>query len=369
MQHEFVRRTRSGVGAASFAALATVALAASLFGGRADAAPNALHTGEGSVFADPSSVPPFPEGLAVDHNHVYVAGPAAFTDNGGQPSEVRIFHRKTGYLVETIPIQGEDLSGFHGLVGLTVDAQHRVYVVSNQLGIVRLTRQGDHFEQDIYSPPLPEVACNPTLAPWMPCSLPNDITFGPDGYLYWSDSFQNTIFRVPPGGGEAEPWFSSDLLAGSPFSPVPVGPNGLAVSPDGGSLYIAVTSSAAGPGGAIVRLPLVDDPDESEMEIVHQYGAGEAPDGMAFGESGKLYVALQFPNQVSILGPDGAEHARLHGPRGSSIAYDAPANIAFDNKGSLLVTNHALYSGDAASFAVLGVFVGDKAAEGNAAAP
>lgn len=324
---------------------------------------NPLKIGHGSVFAGPETSPPFPEGIVADRNRIYVAGPAAFGNNGGRPSEVRVFHRITGKLLAVIPIQGERLSEIHGVAGLTVDSQHRVYVVSNQLGIVRLSPHGHAYKQEIYSPVLPEVACNPALPPSLPCSLPNEIAFGPDGYLYWSDSFQNTIFRVPPGGGVAEPWFHSDRLAGSASAPFPVGPNGIKVTPDKTEMYIAVTTSNTAPGGTIYKLPFVPAPKEQDLKIVHQYKQGEMPDGIAFGKSGKLYVALQFPSGISILNPDGTEGARLTGPSNSPIAYDAPADFAFDEKGSVLATNHALFSGNRASFAVLKVFVDDRGVE------
>lgn len=324
---------------------------------------NTLAIGNGSVFAGPEASPPFPEGIVADRKRIYVAGPAAFGDNGGRPSEVRVFHQITGKLLTTISIQGEKLSEIHGVAGLTVDSQHRVYVVSSQLGIVRLSPHGHGYKQEIYSPVLPEVNCNPALPPSLPCSLPNEITFGPDGYLYWSDSFQNIIFRVPPGGGVAEPWFHSDQLAGSASAPFAVGPNGIKMSPDETEMYIAVTTSDTAPGGTIYRLPFVDAPKEKDLKVVHQYTQGEMPDGIAFGKSGKLYVALQFPSGISILNPNGTEGARLKGPTNSPIAYDTPADFAFDKRGSVLVTNHALFSGNPASFAVLKVFVDDRGVE------
>lgn len=321
--------------------------------------------GDGRVFAGPDTSPPFPEGIVADRNRIYVAGPAAFGDNGGQPSEVRVFHQQTGKLLTTILIRGEQLDQIHGVAGVTVDSQNRVYVVSNQLGIVRLSPTGNGYKQDIYSPVLPEVTCNPELPPSLPCSLPNELTFGPDGYLYCSDSFQNTIFRVPPGGGVAQPWFHSDRLAGSASAPFPVGPNGIKVTPDRTEMYIAVTTSAFAPGGIIYRLPLVDAPKPEDLKILHQYLQGEMPDGIAFGKSGKLYVALQSPSEVSVLNPDGREEARLKGPTNCPIAYDTPADFAFDGKGSVLVTNHALFSANPASFAVLKVFVRDQGVEVN----
>ncbi|NJL54448.1 hypothetical protein HC928_04085 [bacterium] len=70
------------------------------------AAPDGKHPikiGVGSVFAGPETSPPFPEGIVADRTRIYVAGPAALGDNGGKPSEVRVFHRITGELLATIP--------------------------------------------------------------------------------------------------------------------------------------------------------------------------------------------------------------------------------------------------------------------------
>jgi DNA-binding beta-propeller fold protein YncE len=316
--------------------------------------------GDGRVFVGPDASPPFPEGIVADRNRIYVAGPAAFGTNDGRPSEVRVFHRITGKHITTIPIKDERLEEIHGVGGVTIDGQHRIYVVSNQLGIVRLSPFGNDFKQEIYSPVLPEIACNPSLPPSLPCSLPNELTFDHDGYLYCSDSFQNTIFRIPPGGGVAEPWFQSDRLAGSASALLPVGPNGIKITPDGTEIYIAVTTSNTEPGGTIYKLPLVDAPQEKDLKVFHQYTLGEMPDGIAFGKSGKLYVALQAPSEISILNPDGRGGLRLRGPANSAIAYDTPADFAFDDKGSVLVTNHALFSANPESFAVLKVFVNDR---------
>lgn len=109
-------------------------------------------------------------------------------------------------------------------------------------------------------------------------------------------------------------------------------------------------------------LALVTSPTGSDLQVFHQYN-GEAPDGIAFGRSGKLYVALAAPfnSGVSILQPDGTEEGQLHNPSGSSIfPYDSPANIAFNKHGSLLLSNHAFATGIPSNFTVLGVFVDDK---------
>lgn len=91
------------------------------------------------------------------------------------------------------------------------------------------------------------------------------------------------------------------------------------------------------------------------------------PDGIALGESGKLYVVLT--SQISVLRPDGTELRRFSGPATDPanpllpVPWTNPANIAFDNKNrSLLVTNHAILMPLPPLFVVFDVFVNDKGA-------
>jgi sugar lactone lactonase YvrE len=92
------------------------------------------------------------------------------------------------------------------------------------------------------------------------------------------------------------------------------------------------------------------------------------PDGIAFGKSGLLYVALAGTSQISVLRPDGSEEARYSGPAANPggspdpMPWANPANIAFDNhQRSLLVTNHAsLVPYDPRLFVIFNVFVNDQ---------
>jgi DNA-binding beta-propeller fold protein YncE len=106
---------------------------------------------------------------------------------------------------------------------------------------------------------------------------------------------------------------------------------------------------------------LVAHPTAADLLVVHTYN-GEAPDGIAFGRSGQLYVALAAPfnSGVSILNPDGTEAARLHNDSDPIFPYDSPANIAFSKSGSIVVTNHAFATAFPAHFVVLDVFVDEK---------
>jgi sugar lactone lactonase YvrE len=298
-------------------------------------------------------VPPgSPEGIAVKGNKAYVSGPARFATAGGPPSIVVVYDTRTGEQLETIQIQGEDLSQEHANSCVAFDGDGRLYVVNTQRGIVRIDLGSG--VQTVYAPPVPQLNA-PVPA------LPNDIAFDPAGNLYLTDSFQATIWRIPPGGGEPEAWFQDAALATA------FGANGIRLNPDRTKIYFAVTTQSLdlnGPftGGTIYTLPLVDAPTAADLKVFHQYN-GEGPDGIAFGNSGRLYVMLASPgfSGVSVLSPTGAEVARFVNPLGPNFLispFNSPANAAFDKHGSLLVTNHTfIFPGNES---VLSVYVNDK---------
>lgn len=322
--------------------------------------------GEGSVFAPIPDPPGYPEGIVVVGDRVYVSGPAAFGTAGKGPSQVRAFDLQTGAPKGTITITGEDTSQEHALSCITSDALGRLYALSSQLGVVRLTKNGNSFTQELYAPlpadlptcaSNPNGACSPTTFDGPP--LINDLAFDWAGNLYVTDSFQATVWRVPAGGGAPKVWFQNAALEGQPFN---IGLNGIRLSPDQKKVYVTVTLSAANIAtGLVYSIAHKASPGASDLALVHTYPAFEAPDGIAFGLSGNLYVTMAGQNGISVLKPNGTEKTRYYGPTGSPIPFDGPANIAFDWRGSLLVTNHASLSNNAANFAVLDLFVGDLA--------
>ena len=178
-----------------------------------------------------------------------------------------------------------------------------------------------------------------------------------------SDSFQATIGRVPRGGGEPQIWFQDSRLD------MQVGPNGMRIDEKGEKLYFAASLDSQG-HGFILTLPLVDQPSAADLSIFHEHTAGEIPDGIAFGKSGLLYVALAGTSQISVLSPQGAEQSRYSGPAfdpanpAQPLQWANPAGIAFNDKArSLLVTNHAIFAPiPDGLFAVMDVYVNDKAA-------
>lgn len=320
------------------------------------------------MFADVPD-PGFPEGLVVDGDLVWTSTPASLTFGAGLgPSTLFAFDRATGALARSIVVP-DDASQQRGLVGIAVDDLGRLYVPDVQagLGIMRVDPATSAVERYAAIPDLP--MCLPTLlgSP-SPCSptygdkpaFPNDPVFDEAGNLYVSDVFQATIWRIPPGG-DAQPWFQSGALDG-----VPMGANGLRISPDGQSLFLALTFRSCDAPAGIYTIPLVDAPHASDLSPFAPVDGG---DGIAFGASGKLYVASAVTNAIHVFDPSGVEIARYPpDPIANAllpVPMDQPASIAFrDETHSLLVANHALVDGTILPerWVILDVEVGDTGA-------
>lgn len=331
--------------------------------------------------------PGFPEGIAVKGNTVYVAGPATFgtTVLNEDGSKVWAFDIATGSLVAEYEASDRPTApSEHANSSIAFDGDGRLYVLNTTLGIYRIDLGGGTAEE--YSMPFPDLPpcvpdsdiptitseCSPTRSDAPP--IPNDIAFDAGGNAYVTDSTQATIWLVPRNPNTIQgtrlptiwfqhPWLASDYI----------GVNGIRLNPERTLFFITVSTDLDGRSW-VYTLPATDSsPKRDDMRVFHQYADGTLPDGIAFGHSGLLYVAIANPSLsgVSILKqlvggdvPKGEEWRRLSNPAGSaSYPYDSPANIAFNGKGSILVTNHAFATGavNPDQFSVLDVFVGDKA--------
>ncbi|MDC0743973.1 SMP-30/gluconolactonase/LRE family protein [Polyangium mundeleinium] len=321
----------------------------------------------GDFLARVAELPGYPDGIVLQKNRVYVAGPALGVDAGGVPSEIAVFHGKTGAHLETIPIQGEDLAAPHALTGLSVDADGRLYAVSSQLGVLRLSeKKHGKWKQSVYAGPFPDIpSCTPGDSNDL-CAhnvyemppMPSDIAFAKDGHAYVTDAAQAMIYRIPPGGGAPEIWLRSAKLAG--YYDLQ-GARGILVSADGKSLYVTVGFSADAPWeGRIYKIRRVPAPNENDVTLVHVFPNFEAPSGLGLGEDGELFVALSITSQIAVVKPAGGELGRFSSATNDEVPLDGPAHMAFDGKGGLFVTNQAVPSGLLDRFAVVEVDVKDQ---------
>ena len=324
--------------------------------------------GDARILSSVRTPPGFPEGIAVRGARVYIAGPATFGTTGKPPSRVVAFSTSTGAQLTQYGAVGETTSAEHANSSIAFDGDGRLYVLNTQLGLYRFDPAVGKASQESYGDPFPDIPpcvplvaappCSPTLVDAPP--IPNDLAFDALGNAYVTDSMQATIWRVPAGGGAPQVWFQDARLA-SEY----IGVNGLRLDPTRTRIFLTVTTDLTG-RSFVYSLPLEDTPSADDLSVFHEYAAGDLPDGIAFGASGLLYVAIATPGAsgVSALEPDGDEAFRLGNPQGSPFApYDSPANIAFDGKGSILLTNHAFATGlvDPGQFSIVDAFVDDTA--------
>jgi DNA-binding beta-propeller fold protein YncE len=309
--------------------------------------------GDTRVFAtvpDPGQ----PAGIAMDGRQVLVstAGLLQFTN------VPRLFvYDQSGGLVASHAIPPMNPQGM-ALMGVAADAAGRAYVVDMNGRIVRIDPASG--AQDVYAT-FPGSFGGLT-------TMPFDIVFDRNGFAYVTDQNLAAIWRIPPGGGTPQLWFQDPRLFGYLF-----GAAGIRVDPAGKHLYFSVAVSeypTTPAAGMVYRLPLVDHPSAAQLQEVFRYPPRSMPFGIAFGATGKLYVALAGANQISILQPDptaamqeqsrfpsAAENARR------SVPYDNPLGLAFNGRGALLVTNSNVFAvPDASHWAVLDAFVADKGA-------
>ncbi len=312
-----------------------------------------------------------PEGIAVERGMVFVGTHTALAgDDGDGPSEIHRFHLRTRNKAgPPIKISGQVMGDTHGILGMAFDALGRLYVLDRSPPrLLRLTGVfTGRLRQETYAT-FPDLApcrsspppCSPTAIDSVP--FPDYLAFDKSGNVYVTDLEQGVIFVVPRGGGKARIWFADERLD-SVF-----GPNGIAVDRFGTKLYLAMTTSLQ-PGdatrGVIFTLPVVKQPKRDDLKVFFVYPEpATGPDGMAFGKSGRLYVALAGSNQLSILTPEGAESARFPSAADNQLQtppYDLPASISFDGRGSLLLTNQSFFADNADNMVVFDVWTGDVA--------
>lgn len=281
-------------------------------------------------FAQLPVTPGQPGGIAVDGDTVFVDTFGFVTRAADGHDSVYAYDLATGSLRtdrgNPLEIPRRFPVCTMGMSGMALDGQGRLYLVDMNSRIVRL---------DVHTGAVEDWATFPTGVTGSIPTMPLDIAFAPDGSAYVSDiGGAPVIWRVPAGGGQAQVWFTDTELAGV-YSQ---GGGGLRIDPAGQRLYVGVvTSDQNRARGTVYSIDLAD-PETRGAELFHQYSnnveappLGAGPLGIAFGASGRLYVAMPGTNQVSILAPDGREERRIDFPYSTQF-------LALTARGTLLVT-------------------------------
>ncbi|KAI6081590.1 putative lactonase drp35 [Hypoxylon rubiginosum] len=144
----------------------------------------------------------------------------------------------------------------------------------------------------------------------------NDLTLGLDGWVYFTDQGQSGLQEQ---SGCVYRWHQKSGALERVLSNIP-SPNGLVLSADGKSLYVAVTRT-----NTIWRAPFVLDGGVSKVGVHLNLSGGGGPDGIAVDLEGGLIVA-QPGLGVLRFDPSGILTHFVQLPRGSS-----PSNITFES--------------------------------------
>jgi gluconolactonase len=161
---------------------------------------------------------------------------------------------------------------------------------------------------------------------------PNDVAFRSDGNLYFTDpDFQS--------GGEQEIG-STNVYRVAPDGSVSVvddgikNPNGVSLSPDEKTLYVAGNLKQ----GYVKRYPVARDGSVSKGTIF--LNRVSVPDGMAIDCGGNVYVTEHSNRRIRVVGADGVELGEIAG-----LEHNV-TNAAFggvDRKTLFITTAGALY--------------------------
>lgn len=236
---------------------------------------------------------PFADGL--DHPEGVACGPHGEVYAGGEAGQ--IYRVALDGAWEQVATTG----GF--VLGLCLDGDGAVYACdSARHAVVRIAPDG---AVTTYSKGTTE----------RPMVTPNYPVFAADGTLYVSETGNwkgndGCLYRVRPGG-------ATETVGEG----VTAFPNGLALEPCGGHLYVVLSTL---PG--VVRVALGDDgsvgPPESMVELPRH-----VPDGLAFDVEGNLYIACYTPDAIYRLSPSG--QLDLLAEDWESVILATPTNVAF----------------------------------------
>jgi gluconolactonase len=151
---------------------------------------------------------------------------------------------------------------------------------------------------------------------------PNDVTFGPDGRLWITDTRGEFDIETPDAGLPGHV-YATDVDSGATQQVVDDGPvfiNGLGFAADGSRLLVTATLSS--------RLLSYAVGEWDSFELVHKFADGW-PDGMAVGASGDYWVALTVADRIDVVDPTGVRVGTVGLPPGS-----LPTNVCIGGEAS-----------------------------------
>lgn len=243
------------------------------------------------------------EGLRLDHPEGVAVAPDGSVWCGGEAGQVYRIDPDGGH-AEVVARTG----GF--VLGLAFDRAGNLYLCDqDRRALLRLPAGSDRLEVVGEG------------APGNPMRIPNACVCDDAGRIYVTDSYGSGqtgpgVFRFDPDG-RGELWFDRPMR----FA------NGIALSPDGATVYVAESFL---PG--VTAIPVIDD-RPGEPSVLAEL-PGTVPDGLLIGPDGAVYVGCYEPSQVMRIGADGAVTVVASDPTAHVLCH--PTNLA--RRGDMLLT-------------------------------
>ncbi len=190
-------------------------------------------------------------------------------------------------------------------LGSVIDVEGNLYAAHTAGDVLKITPNG---EQSVY-------ATGPGGEKFLCTNYP---AFDHQGNMYlsdsgdWSRTINGHIYKIPPGGGEAQLWY-----------PEPVDtPNAIALDAEENYLYFVETF-----GNAIARIAINPDGTAGQFErVVHM--PKHIPDGIAFDESGLLWIACHRPDAIYTFDLE-MKHLKLFAHDWAGKKLRGPTDVAF----------------------------------------
>lgn len=349
----------------SLCALAIVPVVAALAATTATASPTAPPTT--TVFSGlPAGSPGHPVGVVLSKDgYVYAATHQDATGGPGGPSHIYQY-TQGGRLTHDYTVTGQASTG-QGITNLAVDSHGLIYALNRHDASV-ITLDPRTWTQKTYAT-IPDVPPCGSTGPNGHCSAtksdqpayPDDLAFAPDGSLLVTDISQALIWDIPKGGGTPRVWLTSPALD-SLF-----GPCGIRFASPQQVVLAQCTYNLSDPTklatayGRVYTVPVRRDGSAGALHQIWQGQPGEAADGIAIGQSGRIYVAMALGNGLLTLGPDGREITRTVSQSNDPVPYDNPASVAILPSGVAVISNQAFLGGPASDQVLLQTQVADHA--------